>query len=104
VAPNKDADFPKPLQPVDDRPPITVITNVTRSDGKLVVRGTTSDNGVVKRVLVNEREAKALAANFAEWVVVLGNASSGPVTLTAHAEDVAGNIERTSHLVRLGPP
>jgi hypothetical protein len=104
VAPNKDADFPKPLQPVDDRPPITVITKVTRSNGKLVVRGTTSDNGVVKSVLVNEREAQALTANFAEWEVVLENASSGPVTLTAHAEDVAGNIERTSHLVRVGPP
>jgi hypothetical protein len=104
VAPNKDADFPKPLQPVDDRPPFTVITHVSRRNGKLVVRGTTSDNGTVKRVLVNEHEAQAVAANLAEWEVVLENPSSGEAILSAHAEDAAGNIEKTPHLVRLGAP
>src|SRR5262249_1520729 len=41
-APNKDDDFPRPLQPVDDLPPITVITHVNRDKGMLLVRGTTS--------------------------------------------------------------
>jgi hypothetical protein len=104
VAPNKDADFPRPLHPVDDRPPITAITHVGRRDGKLVVRGTTSDNGPVKRVLVNEHEAQAVAANFAEWEVVLENPSAGEAILSAHAEDAAGNIEKTPHRVRLGSP
>src|SRR5205823_5786942 len=72
VAEVSDVEFPQLLDPVDDVPPITVITHVKKaSDGKLVVRGTTSDNGTVKRVLVNGREARALRANFAEWEIEL---------------------------------
>src|SRR5262249_10535255 len=60
------------LDPIDDLPPVTVITHVRRlGPGKVVVRGTTSDNGTVKRVLVNGREAKQLEPNFAEWAVIL---------------------------------
>lgn len=52
-------------QPVDDLPPATVITHVTRlPSGRLIVRGTTSDNDRVKRVLVNEQEAKAASPKF----------------------------------------
>ena len=58
--------FPELLDPVDDLPPTTVITHVVRKrDGKIVVRGTTSDNGTVKKVMVNGQDAKALTANFA---------------------------------------
>ena len=90
--------FPKPLDPVDDLPPTTVITHVHRSAGKLVVRGTTADNGTVKRVLVNSKEARPLAANFAEWEVVLDRV--GPAgTVSAHAEDAAGNVETRPHVV-----
>jgi hypothetical protein len=103
-APNKDAEFPKPLDPVDDLPPITVITHVRKADGKWLVRGTTSDNGTVKRVVVNGREARALAPNFAEWEITLDRAGSGEEQLTAHAEDVAGNREKTPHILRLGSP
>jgi hypothetical protein len=96
----KEIDFPKPLTPVDDLPPATVITFVSQpAAGKLVVRGTTSDNGAVKRVLVNEREAQALAPNFAEWEVVLENSAPGEIKLAAHAEDMAGNIEKMPHLL-----
>jgi len=53
IAP-KEADFPKPLDPVDDLPPATVITHFGKpAAGKVTVRGTTSDNGMVRRVLVN---------------------------------------------------
>src|SRR5262249_37422428 len=66
------ADFPRPLDPVDDLPPATVITRVRRAGaGMLEVGGTTSDNGTVTRVRVNGTEARAVRPNFAEWVVVL---------------------------------
>jgi hypothetical protein len=101
--PNKDADYPKPLAPVDDLPPVTVITQVVKAKGNLVARGTASDDGVIKRVLVNGHEARALAANFAEWEAVLESPGSGEVKLTAHAEDAAGNVEKVPHVLRVGP-
>src|SRR5262249_6806195 len=67
----RDLAFPKLLDPVDDLPPITVITHVVRQAGKLTVRGTTSDNGTVTRVLVNGTPARAVRPNFAEWEAVL---------------------------------
>src|SRR5205823_609639 len=92
-----EADFPKPLDPVDDLPPTTAITFVgTPQDGKRVVRGTTSDNGTVKRVLVNGQEARALTANFAQWEAILPVSA----TVSAHAEDTAGNVEKIPHLLK----
>jgi hypothetical protein len=86
------------LTPVDDLPPTTVITSVGRGTaGKLTVRGTTADNGTVKRVVVNGREAKALRANFAEWEIVLEEGRGGKVKVSAHAEDTAGNVEPRAH-------
>jgi hypothetical protein len=89
--------FPVLLEPVDDLPPATVITHVRRSSGKLIVGGTTSDNGTVKRVRVNGVEARAVRENFAEWEAVLDAPRRGEVKLTAHAEDAAGNIEKLAH-------
>ncbi len=44
-----DVAFPKLLDPVDDLPPATVITQAYRIEGnKVMVRGTTSDNGTVQ--------------------------------------------------------
>jgi hypothetical protein len=97
----KDVAFPKLLDPIDDLPPATVITSVRREkNGKLVVRGTTSDNGTVKKVLVNGKEAKAMSANFAEWEVTLDGADGGKVR--AHAEDAAGNVEKLPHVWHVG--
>ncbi len=99
VRPMEDA-YPKPLDPIDDRPPTTVITHLERlSDGRLRVRGSTADNGTVKRVVVNGNEAKALTANFAEWEVVLEKTAK----VTAHAEDAAGNVEKLGHSVTVAP-
>ena len=93
----KEAEFPKPLDPVDDLPPTTVITHVLPAGaGQVRVRGTTTDNGIVTRVLVNGKEAKMLTANFAEWEIVL-DGLSGSVKLTAHAEDKVGNVEKRPH-------
>jgi hypothetical protein len=95
-------DYPRPLDPVDDLPPATVITNVLVKEGKLVVRGTTADNGTVKCVIVNGTEARATRPNFAEWEVGIGGLLPRPVRLTAHAEDAAGNVERIPHVLTVG--
>jgi hypothetical protein len=71
------AAFPKPLDPIDDLPPSTVRTAVgTPIHGRLVVRGMTADNGTVKRVRVNGREAKPLAPNVADWEITLRSLTS----------------------------
>jgi hypothetical protein len=98
VAEVRDVTFPQLLHPVDDRPPVTVITRVLPSSpGKLLVRGTTSDDGPVKRIMVNGREALATARDFAQWEVVLDGVRPGGMKLTASAEDAAGNIEMLPH-------
>jgi hypothetical protein len=94
----KGVPFPRLLDPIDDLPPTTVITQVTRlADGKLRVRGTTADNGTVTRVVVNGREARAVSANFAEWEVLLPGLGTGQMQLAAYAEDDAGNREKIGH-------
>jgi hypothetical protein len=97
-------DFPAPLQPVDDLPPSTVITHVsTGGPGELIVRGTTSDDGTVRRVSVNGREARPSRPNFAEWEVVLPR-PDGVVELSGFAEDAAGNVETRPHRVKVRRP
>jgi hypothetical protein len=88
---------------VDDRPPITVITHVsTASDGRRIIRGTTTDDGQVRRVLVNGSPARSLAADFLEWEATLDNRPGDhTMTVTACAEDAAGNVEPRPHVVRL---
>jgi hypothetical protein len=93
-------DFPGTLRPVDDLPPVTVITHVRRAgDGILVVRGTSLDNVAVKRVLVNGSAARQLAPEFGEWEAVVRATGPGPVHVSAHAEDAAGNVEPRPHVV-----
>jgi hypothetical protein len=93
-------EFPKLLDPVDDLPPATIITHVRRLDGgKVSVRGSTTDNGMVKKVLVNGKAAQSVSANFAEWEVVVEEG----MKLTAHAEDAAGNVEMLPHEVKVSP-
>ena len=100
-----EADYPKPLDPVDDFPPITVITHVKRLSGdKLLLRGTTSDNREVRKVLVNAHEATALRRNFEEWEIVLDKPRHGVIRLTAHAEDAAGNVEPRPHVLNMRVP
>jgi hypothetical protein len=100
VAEVRDVEFPTLLDPVDDLPPTTVITDVVPAgDGKLTVRGVAADDGAIKRVVVNGREATATRPNFAEWEVVLEGAAKGPLTIEAHAEDAAGNVEKRPHVV-----
>ena len=98
VAEVKDVPFPELLTPVDDLPPTTVITHVTRpAAGKLLIRGTTADNGTVKRVVVNGVEARAVTPNFAEWEAAIDAPEAGRIQ--ARAEDAAGNVEPRPHVI-----
>lgn len=95
-----EAEYPGVLRPVDDLPPETVITRiVAQPDRSWLVQGTTADNGAVKRVIVNGREARPQRPDFAQWEVVLPTEAAG-VELQAFAEDEAGNVEQRPH--RLG--
>lgn len=98
VAEVRDVVFPELLDPVDDLPPVTVITHVLADEGRLLVRGTTTDNGPVRCVVVNGREAQATEANFAQWEIVLdAPAKEAAAKLVAYAEDTAGNREKMAH-------
>ena len=100
-----DTSFPELLSPVDDLPPSTVITHIRREGDKLLVRGTTSDNGNVKEVFVSGMPAKASAVNYAEWEaevpVSKATAKDSGLQLSAHAVDEAGNIEPLWHALAL---
>jgi hypothetical protein len=89
--------FPELLHPVDDLPPSTVVTHARRGQDKLVVKGTTTDNGEVVAVTVNGRPARSLQGRFAEWEVDLAPETG---ELSASATDAAGNIEPRPHVVK----
>jgi hypothetical protein len=90
-----DVSFPQLLEPVDDLPPQTVITHVESAKGAMLVRGVVADNGDVKRVVVNGHEARLDGAT-GQWELLLPIVS-GPLELSAHSEDAAGNIEKLAH-------
>jgi len=91
--------YPFPLKPVDDQPPVTVMTRVSPSRfGRLVVQGVTVDDGEVRSVHVNGHAAKPVAPNYLEWQVEFDAGPRGePLALSASAEDAAGNREATPH-------
>ena len=70
-----------------------------RHGDTLLVSGTTSDNGPVKRMLVNDREVRATRENFSEWVITLDHLPRGEVKIEGCAEDAAGNREPRPHLM-----
>jgi hypothetical protein len=102
-----DVEFPELLQPVDDLPPATIITyppadSVVRAvDGRITVRGTTTDNTATRRVRVNGVDARDLDFNFHQWEVTLTGVEPGTLTIEAQAEDESGNVEQTPHRIRV---
>jgi hypothetical protein len=98
-----DVSFPQLLDPVDDLPPATVITSVVRRGTVLVVSGTASDNGTIRTVRVNGKEARLVRPNYAEWEAILPWQPAGEVRLTAQAEDTAGNVEKVPHMLVVSP-
>jgi hypothetical protein len=97
-----DVAFPELLEPFDDLPPATVITHTRRDGDNLIVRGTTSDNGAVDRVSVNDVAAQSVADNFAEWqaIIPIARLKENGQSLRAYAQDAAGNIESRPHVLK----
>jgi hypothetical protein len=95
VAEVSDMDFPELLHPVDDLPPCTIITRIDETGDLLHVRGTTHDNGVVKTVSVNGKNARILNQihGVADWRIDLPKSKS----VTATATDATGNREQIPH-------
>ena len=92
----KDIAFPKVMEPVDDLPPATVITSVNRIKGKLVVRGTSTDNVGVKNVTVKAGDLTTVASlNGIDWEAVFDGVPAGSVAIEALGADAAGNVEKT---------
>jgi hypothetical protein len=99
--------FPSPLDPVDDRPPFSVITRASPPRGGCArVEGVTVDNGTVTAVHVNGLPAKPLTSDYSRWEVEIPVPPSAKsrLTLTAAAEDAAGNREPVPHRTDLVPP
>jgi len=90
--------FPGPLEPIDDRPPVSVITRVLAEAGdRIRVLGCSADDGRIKMVRVNGIIARPIVADFSRWEAVLSAVPGRSTPLEAIAEDVSGNIEPTPH-------
>ncbi len=90
------------LKPQDDRPPVTVVTGVTRVSPEMIkVSGVTTDNYTVKTVTVNDQPVRSLGQNFNEWEILLPVSSDKPIRVVAGAEDAEGNREQLPHILEL---
>ena len=95
--------IPRLCDPMDDRPPVTVITGVgPPRKGRVNVRGVSVDDGVIRAVNINGHPARPMAPNSLEWEADIEVQESGVFSLTAGAEDAAGNVEPVPHRVELG--
>jgi len=102
VAEVSNVTWPELLQPVDDLPPATIITTMTRRGDKLTVTGITHDNGDIVAVTVNGQAAKISSnrAGVADWSIELPTSADDKIT--AFATDRAGNVEQTKHELPVG--
>ena len=95
----KDVDFPKLLDPVDDQPPATVVTRITRAkDGKWSDPRRRFGR---RRHQDGDRERPGGDGDGAEFRGVGGRAGCGDGRVAAHAEDAAGNVETHAHVITL---
>ncbi len=102
-------EFPRLLDPTDDLPPATLITDVRSQGENLIVSGATHDNGDVAGILVNGLPAKAsmspmpsqeqTVTGIVHWQIILPRPANG--TLVAVASDAAGNVEPRGHRLSL---
>ncbi|MGP0066172.1 MAG: G8 domain-containing protein [Isosphaeraceae bacterium] len=96
--------YPAPLDPIDDRPPFSVITWVdSLGSDRLIVRGTSVDDGLIRIVRVNGRAARALAEDYSRWEVEIDVDRPGQITMTlvAEAKDGSGNAEQVPHRIEV---
>jgi hypothetical protein len=98
-----DIPFPKLLDPLDDLPPATMITEIRTANGRTVVRGVAHDNGPIARIIVNGRAAQMTVhgVGVVDWEISLDEASP---KVTAAAVDQAGNRELTPHEIGIEKP
>jgi len=101
----KDIEFPKVAEPIDDLPPATVITSVKQVDGKVIVRGTATDNVSVQRVTVKltasgRSATKVVKPIGLDWEAVIVLTPRAPLTVEASSEDAARNVEKTPAVVK----
>lgn len=88
--------------PVDDLPPVTVVTHVGRGeDGSVQLRGTTADNGVVTTLHINEQSTRIDRQGSSEWTLDYRAEADDVTTLSVFAVDEAGNRELRPHVVRV---
>lgn len=89
------------LDPVDDLPPVTTITNWKWLDGGLLrVSGVAVDNTGVREVIVNGKPAtleNGLVCNWSQIISVTGDS----IEITAESTDIKGNKELTPHRLKL---
>lgn len=99
VAEVKDVTWPQLLNPVDDLPPATIILSVLSQGEKLLVKGVSHDNGVIRSVGVNGQDAQLdrIQPGLVDWSVQLPLPRDGRVV--AAAVDEAGNREVLTHTV-----
>src|SRR5262249_38613127 len=99
VAEVKDVAWPKLLDPVDDLPPATIILSVRRQGDKLLVKGVSHDNGIIRFVKGKGQDAKLafIQSGLVAWSAELPLPKDGRVT--AAAVDEAGNRETLTHTV-----
>lgn len=101
VAEVSDVAWPKLLDPVDDLPPATAITQTRRAGDKLIVSGVSHDNGEIVSVAVNGQKATIVSqsAGVADWSIELAPPSDGKIA--AAATDRMGNVELTPHRIQV---
>jgi hypothetical protein len=105
VAEVKDIAWPKVLDPIDDLPPATVITQVIPlQSGLFRVRGFTTDNDRVKVIHVNDEVVKPQATGNIDWEITVRSTGSAEFKIKAWAEDAAGNKEPRPHEITVAVP
>jgi hypothetical protein len=95
-------EWPQLLDPVDDLPPATIVTQARRSGDKLTISGISHDNGEIVSVTVNGQEAEIVnaGAGVVDWKIEV--TAPGDGRIVACAADQAGNTEQTAHEVQVG--
>ena len=93
----KNVEFPQILDPVDDLPPVTVITSIRRSNDQLILTGVATDNGDIAGINVLQTKARIVhkEAGVVDWQVIIPMPRNGQVV--ANSIDAAGNVEQTGH-------
>lgn len=99
VAEVSDVAWPELLDETDDVPPATIITSVTRDQGKLIVRGVSHDNGEIVSVDVNGKPAELTMTlnGVVDWQASIDRSTE----VVAFAKDRSGNTEQTAHRMRV---